>query len=719
MALANVTTTFNVHDLFGANFDARRAKAWATTNAPDDTIHDKSTGETRIGGGTATINPDGTGTFTHWAPGADGNPTTWQTTYHFDVPDRTTGKGRRVEHFGPFTVTTSGLLTALVQEQIAIPTATAAASAAAAGASATSAAGSASSAATSASAASTARTGAETARAGAEAAEDAAQALVLSDLGTTDGQTRALVENPASQTAGALSATTVVKGKEIEGGQVPRPLRAPALTVQRSWPTQAGRINLMLWTEADGQTLYGLGSDASLMKSTDGGRIWNRLSYLNWGPGYAGAFMKTSTGTLLTFGSGREIRRSTDDGVNWTQVFTPRANTNPLGTQSWDIDPVTGFIYYGEYNSGGAFPESRCIIWRSTNDGATWTEFASFTTDLANADRVAHCHAVQNDHVAQRIVICIGDSTPKTGLYRVNAAGTGVEPIVTNEMLDPAFFDAPRSIGIIPFPDYIAWGSDSTTNPWLFRMARTEIGQPSPVVERIYRLNSTAWWSARASADGSRWVMSASQESAVTRLDRLVHLYAIDDQGASVFEVGSLAVVDDTNPAASLMPVGLGHIHGDRFMLTNRGAGRSGTWLCRLGYGGVEIAWPERLTRTALIETASSGNLTVPAGGTVVFDSARVPALATKLCIYETSLAVISGVSPNVRVDVRRKAAPTLFIHRGQLPSERQFLHLELAGPTAEYVVASADDLEFVVRNLNGTDPVTLTARVTFGFAQP
>ena len=41
----------------------------------------------------------------------------------------------------------------------------------------------------------------------AETARTAAEALVISDLGTTDGQTRALIEAPASQTAVALSAT--------------------------------------------------------------------------------------------------------------------------------------------------------------------------------------------------------------------------------------------------------------------------------------------------------------------------------------------------------------------------------------------------------------------------------------------------------------------------------------------------------------------------------
>lgn len=120
MALTEVTTTFNLHDYFGDSFDARRTKGWATNNADNQTIHDNDTGETRIGSGYATINADGTGSFTHWAPGPDGNPTSWQTTYHFDVPDRTARGGRRTESFGPYTVTSSGMMTALVEEQ-AVP----------------------------------------------------------------------------------------------------------------------------------------------------------------------------------------------------------------------------------------------------------------------------------------------------------------------------------------------------------------------------------------------------------------------------------------------------------------------------------------------------------------------------------------------------------------------------------------------------------------------
>lgn len=561
------------------------------------------------------------------------------------------------------------------------------------------------------------------ARDAAVAAKDYVEGIVVTDLGTSDGQMKALAEAESSQFRGTLNAAigTGTTQKTILGGSVPRPQRAPVVTIEKSFPNQADRVNLV-WTESEGATLYGIGYDGGFMKSTDAGKTWVRRAYLNWGPGYSGCFLKTSTGTLLTFDGSFDglvgIRRSTDDGATWTVVHPGRANTNPLGSQGWDIDPVTGYIYYGEYNSGGAFPENRAILWRSTDDGATWTEFASFNTTTGAPDKVSHIHAVQWDHVAARMVVCVGDSSPKTGLYRVNAAGTGVEPIVTNDMLAAEFLDAPRSIGIMPFPDYIVWGSDSTTNPWIFRMARTEIGKPAPVIERLYRLNSTAWWTCRASADGSRWVLSASQEHVPTQIDKQVHLYAVEDQGATIYEVGALAVTDDTLPAGSLQPVGLARIHGNRFSIATRGVGRSAAWQCRLAYGGPNLPWPEPLPPVAAQMTFSSGRVEIPAAGEVIFGGTIVPSIGRRLCIFETSAVLLAGPAGSLRVDVRRKAAPTGFVHRGLLPSERQNQHLEMAGPIATYVSTASDELEFVVRNL-GASTATATAAVTFGFSLP
>lgn len=197
MALSSVTTTFNLHDLFGDDFDPRRTKAWATTNV--DSIHDTSTGETRVGGAYVTIAADGTGSFTHWAPGADGNPISWQTTYHFDAPDRTQPKGRRTESYGPFTVTTSGLLTALVEEQEVPPTYLSTVTTALD---------------TYVTAAELAETNAEAAQAAAEAARDGAVAIA----GPVDATVEALVKNTGGVgplTSAALAAEFAPVAKNL------------------------------------------------------------------------------------------------------------------------------------------------------------------------------------------------------------------------------------------------------------------------------------------------------------------------------------------------------------------------------------------------------------------------------------------------------------------------------------------------------------------------
>ena len=119
MALADVTTTFNLADYLGNTFDVRRTKVYLTTNVESNIITDTSTGEVRLGGGTVAVDEIGNVTATHWAPGVDGNPTSWQTTYHIDGVDNAS-RERTLVSVGPFTVTTSGLLTALLEEQ-AVP----------------------------------------------------------------------------------------------------------------------------------------------------------------------------------------------------------------------------------------------------------------------------------------------------------------------------------------------------------------------------------------------------------------------------------------------------------------------------------------------------------------------------------------------------------------------------------------------------------------------
>lgn len=415
-----------------------------------------------------------------------------------------------------------------------------------------------------------------------------------------------------------LSASTAGKAKDVEGGAFLKPVRVPMVVTERAWPDRYVDYRI-LWTENAGQTLYGWSShDYRLRKSTDGGSTWTRKGLtVSWGaPGGVG-FLKTAAGTLLVQRSSNtaEIFRSTDDGETWTSVFTGAiAGQIPMGVMSWAIDPTTGYIYYGEYQSANDATATVINVYRSTDDGATWAVFYAFPARASgDPNAVRHVHSVQWDHVAERIVVMTGDSDAAAGMYRVNAAGDGLEPLLLNRDI-PAISNGARAIGIIPFADYLAWTCDSTPTPYLMRMHRSEIGKANPVVEKVYRLNSCGWFTCRASDDGSRWVFSSSQEQP-GRLDPNVHLYAVEDQGATVYEVGALPP-GPVSSIPALSPIGAPEIHGDTFFLQAHGFNRYVFWKLSLarGSGAGSLALPQGSPHTQTQTFTTSGTWTMPAG---------------------------------------------------------------------------------------------------------
>jgi len=550
---------------------------------------------------------------------------------------------------------------------------------------------------------------------------DIAKVAAQSALGVFTAPTAAVVDSVLADPTSAASirqSTTIDAAspiaKQVQGGNFPKPTRAPILTVAESWPNVNAPFERVLWVENGGLTIYAYGYDSTLRKSIDGGLTWVLRAYLNWAPFGQETFLKTAAGSLLSINSANTIKRSANDGVTWATVGSLQAGQQPLGTQSWCIDKVTNDIYYGEY---GGDAVTAMNLYRSTDDGLTWPVFHAFPgINSGHVDKISHIHAVQWDHIDQRVWIFTGDGHAAVGMYRVDAARTSVEPVLTNRMLDAEFIDAPRAIGFMPFPDYIAWASDSTSNPFLFRMARSEIGQASPVIERIYRLNSTAWFSVKASADGTRWVISASQENDAYQIDKLVHLYAVEDQGATIYEVGTLAptVESPALPAGSLMPVGLPEDHGDFFYMVARTAGRRGVWKFRLGYGGpAAIAWPSPAPVVVAWQTLASGNVALAASESRVFAVIRAPIFAKNLHIFDIGVKDLAGTQARLDVRVTGEA----YFHRSSETSERYGDRAETGLGILRYPLTGAQEVELVVTNMSAS-PINAVASLTYGWGQ-
>ena len=122
MALTSITIDFDLAQILGGDFDPRRTKAYVTTNVASGTLMDTSTGETRLGDEAVSISDDGTGSFTTWAVGVDGNPESWQTSLVVDYP-RTGQRDRKRRTFGPWTLTTAddGKNIVDLEEEQAVP----------------------------------------------------------------------------------------------------------------------------------------------------------------------------------------------------------------------------------------------------------------------------------------------------------------------------------------------------------------------------------------------------------------------------------------------------------------------------------------------------------------------------------------------------------------------------------------------------------------------
>lgn len=132
-------------------------------------------------------------------------------------------------------------------------------------------------------------------------------------------------------------------------------------------------------------TFYGV-INGSLYKSTDflktAGTPLDSLPKTGIGP----SVKVTSTGAII-WGYAPTLRRSTDGGLNWTTVLT-----NTGGTSWWPSSlqqsPITGSLFISTYDT------STKKVFRSKDDGVTWTEILNPTIMTGMGYAYVHFHMI-------------------------------------------------------------------------------------------------------------------------------------------------------------------------------------------------------------------------------------------------------------------------------------------------------------------------------------
>lgn len=437
--------------------------------------------------------------------------------------------------------------------------------------------------------------------------------------------------------------------------------RKPVLLVDQLAPN-ANHSNKIV--HAAGDTLWSYGMDFSLRKSTDKGATWgaalsNSTAAATWAKD--GFFYKTSAGTLITTShpadlSAPKVIRSVD-GITWTDVIPVKANIDYLGVTNICQDPVTGYLYIAEYVTVTAATQATWSILRSTDDGATWTTFKTFQRDAAAypTTAVRHGHAVQWDQFSQRIYFLTGDAEQAAGIYRVNAAGTDIEKVVLNSETQGG--NLATAVGIMFFPNYLAWGMDQTSDSYILRMNRNQIGAATTTsIEKMGRVQSTTWYTCRVASDGTEWLVAVSNETSVGRVDAAVHIYRVADDAATMDEVLTIPTPNDTTFSRAYpigMPIQSGAPEGVVWLGTNvklpttttDNLFRGQQFSAIIGWGAQSALQQTASNRPPFNGTASqsTGNISLAASEIRYFGGTEAPTGATRLYIIDAGCTKFSG----------------------------------------------------------------------------
>lgn len=207
-----------------------------------------------------------------------------------------------------------------------------------------------------------------------------------------------------------------------------------------------------IWLSDDGATLYGY-SGLTLYKSTDDGATWASVH----------AFPATVQG-CRTLANG-ELIVSVWDGTNpgelwvssagaWRQVLTTSVGTAVFDGH-WGISAsrTGGRVMAGEYGtkiSGGAASAPR-YAYLSSDYGQTWTT----VFDLGDVND-GHVHGVGVDDYRGWLWVVTGDSVNRSMRFSTDA---GVTWKVISQGLG-----TPQPVGVLPLPECVLFGTDSTPN---------------------------------------------------------------------------------------------------------------------------------------------------------------------------------------------------------------------------------------------------------------
>ncbi len=280
---------------------------------------------------------------------------------------------------------------------------------------------------------------------------------------------------------------------------------------QKMPPTPANIWYWPLVVAPDGN-LYA-GQNDKLYRSTDNGETWNQISTI-----YQDKITALPSGEILVSDSG-EIKRSTDNGQNWTTVYS---GLNTSG--GFAYDPATDAVYTWRGSLGA---DNLAKVIRSTDHGQTWSVI--FTQTGVQPSQMAF---------APNGTIFIGSIDLIWRSTNNGTSWTSINPALSNSLADVQI--AALATGrLLAFSNFRSKYSDDNGDTW--QVFADNVGNPFSDFTvlsdgTLFALRNSHDGSLHRSTDnGTTWTFSANGilHSFVTTLQHIdeTHMLALTWDG--------------------------------------------------------------------------------------------------------------------------------------------------------------------------------------------
>jgi photosystem II stability/assembly factor-like uncharacterized protein len=258
-----------------------------------------------------------------------------------------------------------------------------------------------------------------------------------------------------------------------------------------------------------------------LYRSTDEGQTWSHIYDF---PSYSHMYFVSvlSDNTLLAHvdTGAMNLYRSTDGGSTWARVLT--MPTSPVFYTTLTAHSVTDlvtqntrYVFAGSYNLGDSTNHTN-YIWRSADDGATW----SLVYQSINH---RHIHFIQANPYNGALYVGYGDAGSQVSIERSTDQGISWTPICPGDpckAVDIAFDPAGFAI----------FGQDNPFSDSYIMKMDVASGALTPIT----KLPGPSYSDLRLSQDV--WLVGETHEPGMVD-DGYVHLFASDDGGNSFVDV--------------------------------------------------------------------------------------------------------------------------------------------------------------------------------------